>query len=471
MRRCTSRGLSTGRPSTSMMMSPGRRPAASAGLPLMTSTTSRPLLRPIRAAHRGGIGRETPATPRCARRTLPSRTRAPMMRSVVALTGTARPRPTPASAVLMPTTRPAESASAPPELPGLRAASVWMTSSITRTWAPDRVGSERPRALTTPAVTLPARPRGLPMATTSWPTRSADASPRRAGGRSPCSATSTARSESGSRPRTRNRSCRPSARSSRPPSPPATTCAEVTRYPSELNATAEPLPSGERPPREVTCTAATDGASSAATCVSVREYASSNSPSSLGSADIGTFGPRLLNSGECSAEALDPLGLMLADKADAPRECLAAAAGDTRLDERVEHAAILEPEPGHDRDAQGGEELLDATAAGSPGDLAAEEALGVAGDLDACVASVAPESGDPGAASSCTGAFGGVSGKLGLIDLADDQDLVGIGGDGGGRLVEPLGQAAGEPAGDFVVGERVGSTVSFHGLHDYTVAE
>ena len=211
----------------------------------------------------------------------------------------------------------------------------------------------------------------------------------------------------------------------------------------------------------MTCTAATDGASAAATWVSVREYASSNSPSSLGSGDIGTFGPRLLHCGERAAQALDPVGLMLADQADAPGQRLAAAAGDARLDQRVEHAAILEPEPGHDRDPKGGEELLDATAAGSPGDLAAEEALGVAGDLDPCVAGVAPESRDPGAAGCGAGAFGGISRKLGFIDLADDQDLVGIGGDGGGRLVEPLGQAAGEPAGDFVVGERVGRVVVY----------
>ena len=50
---------------------------------------------------------------------------------------------------------------------------------MTRTWSPERAGSERPSALTTPAVTLPASPSGLPMATTSWPTRSADASPSR----------------------------------------------------------------------------------------------------------------------------------------------------------------------------------------------------------------------------------------------------------------------------------------------------
>ena len=40
-----------------------------------------------------------------------------------------------------------------------------------------RAGMERPRALTTPAVTLPSRPSGLPTATTSEPTRSRSASP------------------------------------------------------------------------------------------------------------------------------------------------------------------------------------------------------------------------------------------------------------------------------------------------------
>src|SRR5438093_1598954 len=47
-------------------------------------------------------------------------------------------------------TSPREVTNGPPELPGLSAASVWMTSSINR---PDCDLSERPRALTTPAVT------------------------------------------------------------------------------------------------------------------------------------------------------------------------------------------------------------------------------------------------------------------------------------------------------------------------------
>ena len=110
-----------------------------------------------------------------------------MIRRLVSFIGTARPRPQPATAVLMPTTRDDESASAPPELPGLSAASVWMTSSTTRAVRPSRVGSDRPSPLTTPAVTEPARPSGLPTATTSWPTRRAlgVAEDGRLGGRRP----------------------------------------------------------------------------------------------------------------------------------------------------------------------------------------------------------------------------------------------------------------------------------------------
>src|SRR2546423_410620 len=96
---------------------------------------------------------------------------------VTGLTGTARPRPTPATAVLTPIRRARPSTRAPPELPGLSAASVWMTLSITRETAPWRAGRLRPRPLITPAVTEPARPMGLPTATTSWPMRSFSASP------------------------------------------------------------------------------------------------------------------------------------------------------------------------------------------------------------------------------------------------------------------------------------------------------
>ena len=58
-------------------------------------------------------------------------------------------------AVLTPMTRPRASQSGPPEFPGFSAASVWITSSIRR---PVWVRSERPSALTTPAVTVQSNP-------------------------------------------------------------------------------------------------------------------------------------------------------------------------------------------------------------------------------------------------------------------------------------------------------------------------
>src|SRR6185312_10531801 len=99
--------------------------------------------------------------------------------------------------------------SGPPELPGLSAASVWMTSSIRR---PERARNERPTAEITPAVTVDSKPSGLPMATTSWPRRNFLESPRRALGRSRTEpARSSAKSVSASSPRERASMTWPSA--------------------------------------------------------------------------------------------------------------------------------------------------------------------------------------------------------------------------------------------------------------------
>ena len=122
----------------------------------------------------------------------------------------------PATAVLMPTTRPRESARAPPELPGLSAASVWITSSMSRAVLRPRAGRLRPSALTTPAVTDPARPSGLPTATTSEPTRRLSASPYSGGLGTGRSARTTARSLNASRPTTSKRASVPSANSASP---------------------------------------------------------------------------------------------------------------------------------------------------------------------------------------------------------------------------------------------------------------
>jgi hypothetical protein len=178
----------------------------------------------------------------------------------------------------MPTTRPRPSASAPPELPGFSAASVWITLSTTRTADPARVGSERPSADTTPAVTEPPKPCGFPIATTSWPTRRRSASPSSAGASpSPC-ARRTARSESGSVPTISASNSRPSVNVARARSPPATTWAEVSANPSEVMTTPLPLPRSR--PRRSTFSAATEGARRSATEITAREYASSAAASS-----------------------------------------------------------------------------------------------------------------------------------------------------------------------------------------------
>jgi hypothetical protein len=78
------------------------------------------------------------------------------------------------TAVLTPITSPRELTSGPPELPGFKAASVWIRLSISR---PVAARSERPSELTTPAVTDAWKPYGLPMAIAIWPTFSFDESP------------------------------------------------------------------------------------------------------------------------------------------------------------------------------------------------------------------------------------------------------------------------------------------------------
>ena len=95
--------------------------------------------------------------------------------------------PTPANspvpdrmAVFIPTTSPLMLSSGPPELPGLMAASVCMTSGIWNALSLD--GRSLPSWLTIPDVMEPDRgPNGLPMAAMGSPTLRLDESPSRSG--------------------------------------------------------------------------------------------------------------------------------------------------------------------------------------------------------------------------------------------------------------------------------------------------
>ena len=188
------------------------------------------------------------ARPRFSARTRPSAIRAEMIRRVVSLTGTAKPRPTPATAGV--------DADHARLRVGQRAAGV---ARVQRRVGLDdvldhprgraaRVGSDRPTALTAPAVTLPSARAGY------RPTRLADHAagpPRRAsaGG-------GVARSLAAPRGRTAGRRLRPgtapavpSENSAVPPFAWPTTCALVSRNPASVKRRAEPRAYPPVPPR------------------------------------------------------------------------------------------------------------------------------------------------------------------------------------------------------------------------------
>ncbi len=170
--------------------------------------------------------------------------------------------------MLIPTTRPRLSTNGPPLLPGFKATSLWMMASIRRPSCARRV---RPRALTTPALTVKEKPSGLPMATTSWPTRNVALRPSSAAGRWVASMCTTARSVAGSSPTTCAECVVPSGSEMATSRAPRTTCALVRRYPSGVKSTPEPPPSGRKRLRDFTETLATAGPTLSTTEVTARE--------------------------------------------------------------------------------------------------------------------------------------------------------------------------------------------------------
>ncbi|OPZ76817.1 MAG: hypothetical protein BWY79_01443 [Actinobacteria bacterium ADurb.Bin444] len=104
-------------------------------------------------------------------------------------------------ATLIPMTWPAEFAKAPPEFPGLMAASVWMRSISDCPPSAAGTAISRWSPLTTPIVTEFSKPSGLPMAIANSPIRTLDMSSMKVAAGSPVLFTlMTARSVSTSRP-------------------------------------------------------------------------------------------------------------------------------------------------------------------------------------------------------------------------------------------------------------------------------
>mmetsp|Transcript_12376 Transcript_12376/g.34026 ORF Transcript_12376/g.34026 Transcript_12376/m.34026 type:complete len:294 (+) Transcript_12376:350-1231(+) len=145
----------------------GRTPPTSAGPPGTTRMTMMPL-----SCSSSDITSGAKTMPRTGRRTKPL---AMMLSTFFATVSMGMARPTPAKvplpvrmAVFTPTTRPSESNSGPPLLPGLMDASVWMTPLMGRPPTPS-IFLETP--LMMPRLRLCSRPKGLPNAKTFCPTR------------------------------------------------------------------------------------------------------------------------------------------------------------------------------------------------------------------------------------------------------------------------------------------------------------
>src|SRR6185436_9542251 len=149
---------------------------------------------------------------------------------------------------------------APPELPGLIAALVWMTEARV---TPSPSGTLRPTAETMPSVTLERSPSGLPRASTMSPTATCDESAKVAGRGRAVAMRITARSLAASRPTTFAGWLWPEASVTTRRVACATTCALVTTSPRASKTTPEPRSCGVR-----ICT--TDGATARTTRSSVR---------------------------------------------------------------------------------------------------------------------------------------------------------------------------------------------------------
>ena len=131
-----------------------------------------------------------------------------------------------------------------------------------------------------------------------------------------------------------------------------------------------------------------------------------------------------LHVGEGVAQVGQPAALVGADEAHAPRQRVAATARHPGIDQRVEHEALADPQPGHGGQAQHREEDALIADAHTPRDLAAEPALRVAGDAHAELAGLLAEGARLGAGAPAPG------------EPPDDQHLVAV-GDDLRRPVEP----------------------------------
>src|SRR3989442_1062189 len=147
-------------------------------------------------------------------------------------------------------------------------------------------------------------------------------------------------------------------------------------------------------------------------------------------------------------EALDPVGLVHPDQAHAPCQGLAPAACHATRDEGVEDRALAHSQPGHDREAERGEDLLLVAAPRPPRHLALELALCLAGDPDPLVPGLLAETLDPGGSGRSPTVPGRAAGELDVGQGAQDEDLLSVRRHVRGPDEPTFGNTGGEPGAD-----------------------
>src|SRR5438876_3824737 len=202
------------------------------------------------------------------------------------------------------------------------------------------------------------------------------------------------------------------------------------------------------PPRpDPTCT--TDGPTRSTTDVTAAENASRTSaPVSITGLVERAAGADLRDLGHRLTELLEPVALVLLDEPDAPRDRLAAAARDARVDEGVEDHALLLAEPGHDRDRQVREEERLVAVLHAPRDRPLEPAVRLVRDGHPLLAGVLAVLLDAARGRGLLGVL--VALDLRLLEGADDEDLLAVDAHLGRALEPVLRDPSRDPALDLI---------------------
>src|SRR5438105_4310246 len=158
----------------------------------------------------------------------------------------------------------------------------------------------------------------------------------------------------------------------------------------------------------------------------------------------GALAAQLADAHQGLAQLGDPVGLVLGDQPDAPRQRVTPAACHAGPDQRVEQLPLGQPEPGHHRHRERGEEPPFAAGRRPPGDLAPEPALGGLSDPHPLLTGRSPEAVDPGGRA--------LAGPRPVpVERADDQDLVSVAVDLRGTAEPVLRYPLDHPGADLVL--------------------